>query len=130
MALFTSLVYAVKQIVPIKHVKVGGEFQHLSKNEIEAALEPLVDVGFFDADIQMIHNTLAQMIWVENATVNRVWSDTLSIKIKEKHPVVRWGNEALLNNRGEIIKPTDIMPFENYPILYEVVRIITHNYVI
>ncbi len=120
MALFTSLVYAVKQIVPIKHVKVGGEFQHLSKNEIEAALEPLVDVGFFDADVQMIHDTLTQMIWVENATVNRVWSDTLSIKIKEKHPVVRWGNEALLNNRGEIIKPTDIMPFENYPILYGV----------
>jgi mannose/fructose/N-acetylgalactosamine-specific phosphotransferase system component IIB len=50
MALFTSLVYAVKQIVPIKHVKVGGEFQHLSKNEIENALESLVDVGFFDAD--------------------------------------------------------------------------------
>ena len=120
MALFTSLVYAVKQIVPIKHVKVGGEFQHLSKNEIETALEPLVHVGFFDADLQMIHDTLTQMIWVENATVNRVWSDTLSIKIKEKHPVVRWGNEALLNNGGDIIKPTDIMLFENYPILYGV----------
>ncbi len=120
MALFTSLVYSVKQVVPIKHIKVDGAFQYLSKDEIKAALEPLVDVGFFDANVQAIHDTLAQMIWVEDATVNRVWSDTIAIKIKEKRPFVRWGDEALLNNRGEIIRPTDITPFENLPILYGV----------
>ncbi|MCX7075079.1 MAG: cell division protein FtsQ/DivIB [Methylococcales bacterium] len=120
MALLTSLVYSVKQIIPIKHVKVGGEFQNLSKNEIKTALEPLVDVGFFDADVQMIQNTLTQMIWVDDAIVNRIWSDTLSIKIKEKHPIVRWGNEALISNSGEIIQPKDIEPFENLSILYGV----------
>lgn len=120
MALFTSLVYAVKQVVPIKHVKIEGAFQYLSQDEIKAALTPLVYVGFFDADVQAIHNTLAEMIWVESVTVNRVWSDTITIKIKEKRPVVRWGDNALLNNRGEIIKPIDITPFENYPILYGV----------
>jgi cell division protein FtsQ len=120
MALLTSLVYSVKQIIPIKHVKVGGEFQNLSKNEIKTALEPLVDVGFFDADVQMIQNTLTQMIWVDGAIVNRIWSDTLSIKIKEKHPIVRWGNEALISNSGEIIQPKDIEPFENLSILYGV----------
>ncbi|MSR16179.1 MAG: FtsQ-type POTRA domain-containing protein [Methylococcaceae bacterium] len=120
MALLTSLVYSVKQIIPIKHVKVDGEFQNLSKNEIKTALEPLVDVGFFDADIQMIQNTLTQMIWVDSAIVNRIWSDTLSIKIKEKHPIVRWGTEALISNSGEIIQPKDIEPFENLSILYGV----------
>lgn len=120
MALLTSLVYSFKQIIPIKHVKVGGEFQNLSKNEIKTALEPLVDVGFFDADVQMIQNTLTQMIWVDDAIVNRIWSDTLSIKIKEKHPIVRWGNEALISNSGEIIQPKDIEPFENLSILYGV----------
>ena len=117
MALFTSLVYAVKQIVPIKHVKIDGTFEHISKDELKAALEPLVDVGFFDADLQAIHDVLAQMIWVENVTVNRVWSDTLKIKILEKHPIVRWGDDSLLSSRGEIIKPTEIEPFENLPIL-------------
>ncbi len=120
MALLTSLVYSVNQIIPIKHVKVGGEFQNLSKNEIKTALEPLVDVGFFDADVQMIQNTLTQMIWVDGAIVNRIWSDTLSIKIKEKHPIVRWGNEALISNSGEIIQPKDIESFENLSILYGV----------
>ncbi len=120
MALFTSLVYAVKQVVPIKHIKVGGEFQYLSKDEIKATLEPLVNVGFFDADVQAIHDKLMEMIWVESVTVNRVWSDTIAIQIKEKRPFVRWGDEALLNNRGEIISPNDITPFENLPILYGV----------
>jgi cell division protein FtsQ len=117
MALFTSLVYAVKQIVPIKHVRIEGAFQYVSKDEIKTALEPLVKVGFFDANVQAIHDTLMQMNWIEGASVNRVWSDTITIKIKEKHPVVRWGDDALLSTRGEVIKPADITQFENLPIL-------------
>ncbi len=117
MALFTSLVYAVKQIVPIKHVKIDGTFQHISKDELQAVLEPFVNVGFFDADVQAIHDVLAQMIWVENTTVNRVWSDTLKIKILEKRPIVRWGDDSLLSSRGEIITPANIEQFENLPIL-------------
>lgn len=120
MALFTSLVYAVKQVVPIKHVKVSGEFQHISKDEIKVALEPLVNVGFFDANVQAIHDTLAQMTWVESTTVNRVWSDTLAIKIKEKHPFVRWGDDNLIDNKGNLINPKNIEPFINLPILHGV----------
>ncbi|MDD5228726.1 MAG: FtsQ-type POTRA domain-containing protein [Methylococcales bacterium] len=119
-ALFTSLVYSVKEVVPIKYVRIGGAFQYISKDEIKTLLEPLVDVGFFDANVQEIQNTLAQLVWVESATVNRVWPDTLAIKIKEKRPFVRWGDEALLNIRGEIIQPKEIEPFENLPILYGV----------
>ncbi len=47
MALFTSLVYAVKQVVPIKHVKIDSAFQYISQDEIKTTLEPLVNVGFF-----------------------------------------------------------------------------------
>ena len=60
MALFTSLVYSVKEVVPIKYVRIEGAFQYISKDEIKAVLEPLVDVGFFDADVQTIQDTLTQ----------------------------------------------------------------------
>lgn len=118
MALFASLVYSVKEVVPIKYVKIEGAFQYVSKDEIKTLLEPLVDVGFFDANVQAIQETLTQLIWVESVKVNRVWPDALAIKIKEKHPYVRWGDEALVNSRGEIITPKDIEPFTNLPILY------------
>lgn len=120
MALLTGLVYSVKEIVPIKHVRIGGEFQYISKDEAKILLEPLVNVGFFDADVQKIQDILTQLVWVESATVNRVWPDTLAIKIKEKRPFVRWGDTALLSQRGEIIQPKEIEPFENLPILYGV----------
>lgn len=117
MALFSSLVYAVKQIVPIKHVKITGEFQNVSKEEIQSMLEPFTDVGFFDVDVQRIHDLLAQMTWIKNVTVNRIWSDTIAIKMTEKQPLVRWGDDALLSNHGEIITPENITSFENLPIL-------------
>jgi cell division protein FtsQ len=120
MALFTSLVYAVKQVVPIKHVKVSGEFQHLSKDEIQSALEPLVDVGFFDVNVQAIHDTLTEMTWVESASVSRVWSDKIDVKIKEKHPFVRWSDNNLVDNKGNLINPKEIESFSNLPILYGV----------
>ncbi len=120
MVLFTSLVYSVKEVVPIKYVRIEGAFQYISKDEIKTLLEPLVNVGFFDANVQEIQQSLSQLVWVESATVNRVWPDALAIKIKEKRPFVRWGDEALLNNRGEIIQPKEIEPFENLPILYGV----------
>jgi cell division protein FtsQ len=120
MALFTSLVYAVKQIVPIKRVKITGEFQNVTKEEIQTMLEPLVNLGFFDVDVQSIHEKLVQMTWVKSVSVNRIWSDTIAIKMTEKHPLVRWGDDSLLSNHGEIIKPKDMTPFEKLPILYGV----------
>ncbi len=118
MALFTSLVYSVKEVVPIKYVRIEGAFQYISKDEIKAVLEPLVNVGFFEADVQAIQDALKQLVWVESVQVNRVWPDALAIKIKEKHPFVRWGDDTLVNSRGDIINPKDIEPFANLPILY------------
>jgi cell division protein FtsQ len=117
MALLTSLVYSVKELVPIKHVRIGSTFQYISKDEIKTLLTPLVDVGFFDANVQAIQERLTQLVWVESVTVNRVWSDTLTIIIKEKRPFVRWKEQDLISSRGEIIKPDEIEPFVNLPIL-------------
>ncbi len=118
MALFTSIVYAVEAVVPIKYVRVEGAFQYIGKNEIKTLIEPLVNVGFFDANVQQIQETLKELVWAESVTVNRVWPDALEIKIREKRPFVRWGDDALLNNRGEIIQPKEIEPFIDLPILY------------
>lgn len=118
MALFASMVYAVKNFVPIKHVRVQGTFTQISKDEIKTLLEPLVKVSFFDANVQGIKEVLSTLSWVDSASVNRVWPDTLTVKINEKTPYVRWGKAALISTHGLIITPEDITPFMNLPILY------------
>jgi cell division protein FtsQ len=116
-ALMTSLVYAVKEMAPIKYVKVGSSFKYITRDEIKYALEPLVNVGFFEADVQKIRDALKELIWVDTVTVSRIWPDTIAVKIYEKRPYVRWGEEALINSRGELIVPKDMSAFSNLPIL-------------
>jgi cell division protein FtsQ len=107
---------SVKRI-PIKYVRTEGVFQYLSKDEIKTALQPLVTTGFFDADMQAIHQAVSGLTWVDTVTVKRVWPDAIDIKIREKKPYVRWGQQSLVSARGEIITPKSIEPFKNLPIL-------------
>ncbi len=118
--LFASLTWAASvgiKIIPIKYVRTEGVFQYLSKEEIKAALRPLVMTGFFDADMQAIHQAVSELTWVDTVTVKRVWPDAIDIKIREKKPYVRWGLQSLISTRGEIITPKNIEPFNNLPIL-------------
>ncbi|MDO9142089.1 MAG: FtsQ-type POTRA domain-containing protein, partial [Methylobacter sp.] len=96
---------------PIKYVRTEGVFQYLSKDEIKTALLPLVTAGFFDADMQAIHQAVSELTWVDTVAVNRVWPDAIDIKIREKRPYVRWGQQRLVSTRGEIITPKDMEPF-------------------
>lgn len=103
--------------LPIKYVRTEGVFQYLSKDEIKTALQPLVTTGFFDADMQTIHQAVLQLTWVDAVTVKRIWPDAIDIKIREKKPYVRWGQQSLVSARGEIITPKNIDLFKTLPIL-------------
>jgi cell division protein FtsQ len=109
-------VVGVKSL-PVKYVRTEGVFQYLSKDEIKAALQPLVITGFFDADMQAIHQAVSELTWVDTVTVKRVWPDAIDIKIREKKPYVRWGQNQLVSARGEIITPKNIDAFKYLPIL-------------
>jgi cell division protein FtsQ len=108
--------FGVKSI-PIKYVRTEGVFQYLSKDEIKTALQPLVMSSFFDADMQAIHKAVSELAWVDTVTVKRVWPDAIDIKIREKKPYVRWGQQSLVSTRGEIFTPKHIEQFKSLPIL-------------
>jgi cell division protein FtsQ len=103
--------------LPIKYVRTEGVFQYLSKDEIKTALKPLVKTGFFDVDVQVIHNAVAELPWVESVTVKRVWPDAIDIKVQERKPFVRWGEKNLITAGGVIFTPKSIEPFEDLMIL-------------
>lgn len=115
-ALVWIAVFGLKDI-PIKYVRTEGVFQYLSKDEIKTALQPLVTTGFFDADMQAIHQAVSELTWVDAVAVKRVWPDAIDIKIREKKPYVRWGQQSLVSARGEIITPKNIDLFKTLPIL-------------
>jgi cell division protein FtsQ len=99
--------------LPIKYVRTEGVFQYLSKDEVKTVLEPLVKKGFFKIDVQVIHATVAALPWVESATVKRAWPDAIEIKVREKKPFVRWGENSLISDKGVVFTPKNIEPFED-----------------
>jgi cell division protein FtsQ len=102
---------------PIRYVRTEGIFQYLSKEEIKAALMPLVTASIFDADMQKIHSTVTKLPWVKNATVERVWPDAIDIKVHERKAYVRWGQKGLLTEYGELFTPNNVDQFQSLLLL-------------
>lgn len=104
--------------IPVKYVRTEGVFQHLSKDDVKAVLEPLVKTGFFAADMQAIHQAVATLPWVESLSVKRVWPDAIDIKVDEKKPYVRWGEKSLMTEEGVVFTPKSVDQFLNLPLVY------------
>lgn len=103
----------VNESLPIRYVRTEGIFQYLSKEEIKTVLMPLVKASIFDADMQKIHATVSALPWVKNVTVERVWPDTIDIKVSERKAYVRWGQSSLLTENGELFSPSNVEQFQS-----------------
>jgi len=112
-----ELVIETTNLMPIRYVRTAGVFQYLCKEEVKSVLEPLVRTNFFSADMQTIQQTVAALPWVASVTVKRVWPDAIDIKVKEQKPYVRWGQQSLLNERGERFTPKQVYQFKNLPLI-------------
>lgn len=91
--------------MPIKHVRVGGELNHVAREEISASLSQLVDTGYFAMDTGEILKQVTGIEWVNKARLRRVWPDTIVLLIEEQQPVAVWNETALLNINGEVFRP-------------------------
>jgi len=101
--------------MPIRHVRVEGRFQYLTRNEVKTALMPWVETGFYHIDLAQIKRALKQLAWTDRVAVHRVWPDAIEIEIEEQQPVARWQDRALINDRGELFEPENIAIFDDLP---------------
>jgi cell division protein FtsQ len=107
----------IVESMPIRYVRTEGVFQYLSKDELKEALMPLVNTSIFNADMQRIHNTVTLLPWVRNASIERVWPDTIDIKVQERKAYVRWGQNSLLTETGDLFTPKNVDQFQTLVLL-------------
>lgn len=103
--------------LPVKYVRIGGAFQYMEKDTIKKVLQEQVKNGLYNTDIQGIKASVKQLPWAEKVEVERIWPDTIDIKIVEQIPIARWRVKGLLNKDGELFTPSNISEFKQLPLI-------------
>lgn len=99
------------QTLPMRKVSVEGQFTHVTKQGLYAAVAAYVTGGFFSVDLMAVQVAAERLPWVARASVRRIWPDSLRIQIKERVALARWGEDALVSVKGKVFVP----PKESFP---------------
>jgi len=94
------------RVLPFKVVRIDGQLRHLDRLQIEKAVGGEIRGNFFTVDVERVHRAARELPWVDQVSVRRVWPQTLVVKITEQIPMARWGENQLVNPRGDIFSPT------------------------
>ncbi|MCU0974831.1 MAG: cell division protein FtsQ/DivIB [Steroidobacteraceae bacterium] len=87
---------------PVKRVLLEGSFQRVSPVEVEQVVRRAIDGGFLTADLDRLRGGIEALAWVDRARVQRRWPDAVAVEVVEQIPAARWGEDGLLNTRGEL----------------------------
>lgn len=94
-----------EQTLPIRHVRVEGDFQHLSTTALQERATEVVRGGFFNVNVETIQRVLLEEPWIREVSVKRVWPDSITVTIQEQVAVARWNDTAMLNADGGLFAP-------------------------
>jgi len=87
---------------PIRQVIVHGPFERVSVLQVEAALGDLREQGFLGVQLESVRARIVAIDWVDDAVVRRRWPAEIEVTVLEQVPAARWGDNGLLNTRGEL----------------------------
>jgi cell division protein FtsQ len=100
---------------PVRFVRIQGAFNYLDKREIEVRILPLLERGYLEMDLDRIRSRIESVAWVSAVQIQRIWPDTLVLKVEEHAPFARFGEDRLLSSRGVVFAPHNTKPFATLP---------------
>ena len=87
---------------PVRRFVIEGPFKRVASVEVEQAARGALKGGFVSADLDRLRKAVEALTWVDRARVERQWPDSVRIEIVEQQVAARWGEDGLLNTRGEL----------------------------
>jgi cell division protein FtsQ len=94
-----------EETLPILHVSVDGEFDHVNKQRFIDEVTPHVTGSFLSVDVASIRQAGEALPWVKQIQVNRVWPDSLLFIVEEHDAVAQWGQQGLISEDGQLFYP-------------------------
>ena len=102
---------------PVTKLDVRAEFNHVSAEQIRAAVAPHLGEGFFAVNLEDVRAAVAKLPWVERAEARKRWPDSIELVVFEQQPFARWGADRLINSRGEIFSVAGAEGLQGLPAL-------------
>ncbi len=102
---------------PITKVRMDNQWQRISDSVVQSLLAGYMGTGYFDFDVLGVKQTLEQHPWIRQASVKKVWPNSLGLHLTEEVAIARWGETALLNQYGEIFQPSNLSALQSLPLL-------------
>ena len=100
-ALLALAIWALNQ--PITTVSVAGRFERVAPLDVERAVkESAAGQGLVSVDLAKVRKAVRALPWVDTVSVQRNWPRGLTVTIGEQVAAARWGDNGLLNTRGEL----------------------------
>ena len=88
---------------PIATVAVEGSFQRVSPGDVERVVKAEVHgAGLLAVDLAAVRRAIHTLPWVDAVSVQRAWPRGLNVLVIEQTAAARWGEQDLVNTRGEL----------------------------
>ena len=101
LSLIAVITWAFDQ--PIERVELAGRFQRVSPLEVERAVKLRArGAGLVSVNLEAVRGAIDALPWVDRVSVERSWPRGLRVVVVEQVPAARWGENGLLNTRGEL----------------------------
>jgi cell division protein FtsQ len=96
-----ALALALNQ--PIETVAVQGRFQRVAPGDVERVVKTEVHgAGLLSVNLAAVRRAIHTLPWVDAVSVQRAWPRGLNVLVIEQTAAARWGEQDLVNVRGEL----------------------------
>lgn len=106
LALIALACYAAYQRVtehaffPLKRVILVEPLRYADPHEVTDVVRAYGETDLLQVDVSRLVKEIAKLSWVEDVTIDKKWPDAIEVSLREREPVVRWGQKGFLDGNG------------------------------
>lgn len=102
--------------LPIRQVKVVGDYRFVDASQLQLALMPYVSQGFFGLKVRAAERAILALPGIEEVSVRRIFPGTLSIRVLEKTPEAFLPDGEIYATDGTAFLPLRAFPSKDLPV--------------